>query len=317
MAVLIEGNRLGDIVKYESGDVKRYSREDVVVRAGQDIALGAVLGRITKSIPSTGTKAPGNTGDGETGANAGQVSGGPLAQIGTYTLTCIKEATAEPAAPAEFSVVAPDGTRLPDAVVDVAYENPQINFTLTAGGGTGAAPFALGDVITIPVIAGAGQVTEINFDAVDGSQDAYGILIDDVDTTGTLKSLAFSSGGPYVIRPGDLIVGATGGATARVVSVLLSGGTWAGGDATGTLILVDLSGGAFGSENLDVGDNKNVATAAADAVPYYPDRPGVAVVRDAVIDARHLVWPADATPERKEAAIAQLAERGIIVRTAA
>lgn len=47
------------------------------------------------------------------------------------------------------------------------------------------------------------------------------------------------------------------------------------------------------------------------------DVEGVAVVRDAVIDAANLVWPEGATDDQKAAALAQLKEKGIVTRPSA
>ncbi|MCE5334397.1 MAG: head decoration protein [Desulfobacteraceae bacterium] len=197
MQVLTEQNRLGDILKFESGDVKRFSREDVTVLSGQELAVGAVIGKITKgACPATGTADAGNSGAGTCSA----VSAGAQAQVGTYA-----------------------------------------------------------------------------------------------------------------VMPGDQVKGATSGASGRVQSLSLSTGSWAGGDAAGTLILDDVTG-TFQSENINVEDNANVATIGGNASNYYPDRPGVAVVRDAEINAGNLVWPAGATSDQKAAALVRLAERGIVSR---
>ncbi len=45
MALLQEPNTLGDLLKYEAPNL--YSRDEVVVGAGQTLALGAVVGRVT------------------------------------------------------------------------------------------------------------------------------------------------------------------------------------------------------------------------------------------------------------------------------
>jgi len=81
--------------------------------------------------------------------------------------------------------------------------------------------------------------------------------------TGIVWTLGFTSGGTYEIEAGDAIEGATGGATAYVVGVSLSSGSWAGGDAAGTLTL-RRSTGTFQAENLDVGANSNVAAIAGE-----------------------------------------------------
>ncbi len=76
--------------------------------------------------------------------------------------------------------------------------------------------------------------------------------------------LAFTSGGLYAIRAGDVIIGATGGATATVVSVEVTSGTWAGENAAGNLEVANHSTTEFQAENLNVGtDDLNVATIGA------------------------------------------------------
>ena len=75
-------------------------------------------------------------------------------------------------------------------------------------------------------------------------------------------SVDFTFGGTYEIEVGDTVTGAASGATAYVAGVSLSSGSWAGGDAAGTLTLRRLSG-SFGAENLNVGAQTNIATIAA------------------------------------------------------
>lgn len=84
-----------------------------------------------------------------------------------------------------------------------------------------------------------------------------------ISTTTSGQTVAFTSGGTYEIRPGDTVTGATSAKTAVVLGVRLTSGTFAGGDAAGTLFLRSPSG-AFQSENLDVGANTNVATIGGD-----------------------------------------------------
>lgn len=80
------------------------------------------------------------------------------------------------------------------------------------------------------------------------------------------ETLDFTSGGTYVIAEEDTVTGATSSATAVVKRVIITSGTFAGGDAAGRLIVYSVVG-TFQAENLDVGANLNVATIAADAVP--------------------------------------------------
>lgn len=78
------------------------------------------------------------------------------------------------------------------------------------------------------------------------------------------RSLAFTSGGTYVIAEGNTITGATSAATAVITRVVLTSGTWAGGDAAGRLIFASQAG-TFQAENLNVGANLNVATIAGNS----------------------------------------------------
>lgn len=67
----------------------------------------------------------------------------------------------------------------------------------------------------------------------------------------SVRTMAFTSGGTNEIKAGHKIIGATSGATAIVKQVLTDTGTWAAGDAAGTLILeADSITGTFGSENI-------------------------------------------------------------------
>ena len=188
MAVLTQGNTLQDILKWEQSNM--HSREVVTVLSGQDLALGAVLGKITKSTPSSGTPAAGNTG----GGTVTSVTAGPKAKLGAYTITSKVVASASPVVAAVFAVRGPDGEALPDAAIG-AYANEQINFTITEG----SPVIALGDHWTITVAAGSGSVRAINFDGVDGSQDAYGILTAAVDASlGAVDGVA-------IVRDADIV----------------------------------------------------------------------------------------------------------------
>ena len=64
MAVLTESNRLNDILKAEQESPPLFSREKVTVEDGEDLALGAVVGKKKLTIPATGTAVGGNTGAG-------------------------------------------------------------------------------------------------------------------------------------------------------------------------------------------------------------------------------------------------------------
>ena len=78
------------------------------------------------------------------------------------------------------------------------------------------------------------------------------------------KKLAFTSGGTVVIAEADTITGATSSATAVVKRVVVTSGTWAGGDAAGYVIFWTQTG-AFQAENLNIGAAMNVATIAGNS----------------------------------------------------
>lgn len=310
MANLSEGNRLGDLLRFEVGEGKYHSRETVTVLGGQNLPLGTVIGKATLGAATTAAAGGGaggaNTGNGTITMDATT----PLlagAQVGRYVAKC----TAAASNSGTFRVSDPKGNVLGDVAVGTAFAN-QIKFTIADG----SVDFVVGDGFSITVAAGTGKVRGLNLTGLDGTQHAYGVLLKDVATVGTMKSIAFTSGGTYVVRPGDKVTGATGGATAQVVSVTVSGGTWAGGDAEGTLIL-DNQVGTFASENLDVGTNANVATVGGDSAAYGPDTEGAAIVRDAVVDGTALVWPSGITAAQKTAALNQLAEKAVVVRSVA
>lgn len=81
------------------------------------------------------------------------------------------------------------------------------------------------------------------------------------------RLLAYTSGGTYVMKAGDLIVGATSSATAIIVSRTIVTGTDGAGTAAGNLV-IKCQVGTFQSENLNVEGNSNVATIAANSKNY-------------------------------------------------
>lgn len=78
----------------------------------------------------------------------------------------------------------------------------------------------------------------------------------------TERTVAFTSGGTTEIKVGDWIVGATSSAKACVVSIVLTSGTWAGGNAAGTF-RVKNQHGTFQSENVKVAAGTDDATIGA------------------------------------------------------
>lgn len=165
MTVLTEAKHLGDVVIQE---LERYaSREQVTVLAGSGearaLVVGEVIGKITHGA-ATAAPNEANTGDGVMGA----VTLGALAEIGDYVLTC----TAAAADGGVFQVVAPSGYVLPPLTVAVAYAGDHLNMTLADGD----ADFIVGDQFTISIAPGSGKMVALTPAAVDGSQNAAGLM---------------------------------------------------------------------------------------------------------------------------------------------
>ena len=266
-----EGTFLDDFLKFEAEN--QYSREKKTLVSGQDLLIGAVVGEIVLSVPTTGTIT--GTGDG----TCTSVTGGVSTKVGTYLATCTVAETHG----GTFRIEAPGGEVLGDAKISagagnhIDFTDPQINLTITDG----TTDFIVGDYFTIAVVAGSEKLTVLDFTTVDGSQKAFGILIDDYDASSAdldcvaivrdaviAKSaikwtIAFTGGGIHELLVGETITGATSTTiTARVCEINLTSGTWAGGDAAGTIV-VDQFTGDFAAENIKVSGGTDDATVAA------------------------------------------------------
>ncbi len=133
---------------------------------------------------------------------------------------------------------------------------------------------ATDDVIEGATSGAYGTVKSLFTDNGDfGDGDASGtIVFKNTTVSGTFqaseqlqyRTLAFTDGGTTEIEAGDTITGLTGSATAVVWKVTVTSGTWAGGDAAGTLHLRDQTG-TFESENIGNDGTTDHATIAGDS----------------------------------------------------
>ena len=73
-------------------------------------------------------------------------------------------------------------------------------------------------------------------------------------------TLGFDSGGTAEISAGDTITGQTSAAEARVISISLDSGTWAGGDAAGTFTMRRMKDIFLNNEEIKVGAVTGSAT---------------------------------------------------------
>jgi len=289
MANQDEGTFLDDFLKFEAEN--QYSRESDTLISGQDLLIGAVVGKILFSVPATGT-----LGSGTNGACT-SVSGGLETKIGTYKATCTT--ANESAADGVWRIEAPNGAVIGDLTVTSgtsgtgSFTDPQINLTIEYATGYST----IGDYFGIAVVAGSEKLTVLDFTTVDGSQIAHGLLIDNYDASSAdldcvaivrdaviAKSpvkwtISFTGGGTHELVAGETITGATSTTiTARVCEVNLTSGTWAGGDAAGTIV-VDQFTGDFAAENIKISGGTDDATVAAtDTATAYDELKAVGII---------------------------------------
>jgi hypothetical protein len=83
----------------------------------------------------------------------------------------------------------------------------------------------------------------------------------------TERNLAFTSGGTTAVTVGAWIKGATSAATARVLEVTIDTGSWAGGDAAGTLRICSQQGTFTAAEKMTVGATADDGDITANSIP--------------------------------------------------
>ena len=158
----------------------------VTLLTGQNLARGAVLGKITGGVGATdddGVANAGNTGDG----TIGTVSAVAGAQPGVYRITIIETV----AALGTFSVEDPNGVEIGTGVVATAFSN-EVAFTIADG----ATDFVAGDGFTITVTAVAVEKYTLSAAAAaDGSETPDAVLAEATDATaGDLETMAYFDG---------------------------------------------------------------------------------------------------------------------------
>jgi len=160
------------------------SRENGTLASGQDLAAGAVLGRITKVQSSGAIPAIVGTGTGAMTA----LSFGPDVQVGVYAITLL--ATGDETA---YSVVAPDGTVLPNGAVGTAYVSTHASFLISSAG-----TMTIGDAYALTVVAsgtpaivgtGTGLMSAISL-GPDAQNGGYRINILATSATGEFEVIA-------------------------------------------------------------------------------------------------------------------------------
>ena len=167
-----------------SSQPQDYQTGPVTVADAQTLTRGAAIGKVLFGAV-TATADAGNTGDGTCTAQA-ILPGSGAAQVGAYNLECVTAVTNG----GVFKLEDPNGllitntlTMTVGAGAATVFEAGGLTFTLTDG----ATDFAAGDKFAVTVAAGSGQGKLLDVTATDGSDQIYGILSEDVTTSGATQ----------------------------------------------------------------------------------------------------------------------------------
>lgn len=281
------------------------SREQVTIASGAGVLEpGSVLGRITKRQAAAPIPTIVGTG---TGLMSG-LTFGPDVQVGSYVITLLATS-----ATAAFSVVAPDGTALPNGAVGTAYKSNHISFSI-ANGGT----MTTGDAYTV-VVTAAGTPVLVGTGAGTVSGVSLGRLAQ--RGTYTVRLLATSATAAFeVIAPDGqaLKQGAvqTAYASDHVNFTLGNGGTMTAGDYFNIVVagysapectLWDPTAVNGSNEFWGVLSDQVDATSAA--------KLGTVIARLAEVNSAKLAWKSTVTAAQKTAAYREMNAALIAVRS--
>lgn len=276
-------------------------RENGTLASGQDLAAGAVLGRITKVQAAGPIPTISGTGTGAMTA----LSFGPDVRVGVYTITLLATS-----ATAAFSVTAPDGTVLPNGAVGTAYVSTHASFLISSAG-----TMTIGDSYALTVSAagtpaivgtGTGLMSSISL-GPDAQNGGYRVNILATSATGEFEVIAPDG---TKLKRGQI---ATAYASSHINFTIANGGTMTAGDyynivvakpAAGSDKFTALAPTTYNGSHIAAG----VLYAAVDATSAA--QPCVVSVRNTKCNANELVWPTLGTAA-KATATAQLAAKGI------
>lgn len=301
MATYNEPMRPYEFVLCDHGNI---SYESITLTSGAgDLAAGSVIGRISKRqaaapIPTI------------VGTGSGVMTGltfGPDAQVGSYIITLTATS-----ATAAFTVVAPDGTSLPNGAVGTAYKSNHLSFLISNGG-----TMTAGDAYTVVVTAGGTPVL-----VGTGSGTVSGVTLGPKAVPGTyrVKLTATSATALFEVQGPNGLVGTGNVATAftsdQVNFTLANGGTMTIGDYFNIIVAgYTTPEGTLWDPTAVNGANEvyGVMTHAADASASTAI---VAVLtRLAEIKSAALTFKSTVTAAQKTEAYRQMAAKNLIVRS--
>ncbi len=239
---------------------------------------------------------------------------GPDVQVGSYVITLLATS-----ATAAFSVVAPDGTDLPNGAVATAYKSSHLSFTIADGGTMTAA-----DKYTVVVSAGGTPVVV----GGTGTGTCTAITLGKYAQLGTYQVInraVVANGGDFeVMDPSGASVGRflMGTSSTSAASFTSDQINFTLTDATDfilgnyfNIIVAGHSNQVTAFSPLAVDGSQNPCGILMDAVDAsLAAKAGTAIVRFAEIETAKLAWAATVTAAQQAAALTQLKAIGLIAR---
>lgn len=300
MATYAEPVRSYEAILSDQGNL---SYENVTIGVAADLVAGTVLGK--KKFVQAAAPIPTIVGTG-----SGLMSAlifGPDVQVGSYVITLL--ATSSTAA---FSVVAPDGTALPNGAVATAYKSTHLNF-LVSNGGT----MTTGDKYTV-VVSAAGTPVIVGT----GAGAMSGITLGKYAQLGTYRVTVMatsSTGELQVIAPdgGKLAYGKIGTAytSDHVNFSVADGGTMTVGDYYNIVVANQsaVTGYYYAYDPTAVdGTQEPCAVLVEPALAASTAASANALARLGEVKSASLTWKATVTAAQKAAAAKQLLANSLI-----
>lgn len=317
IGALTEGTHAGEFLAGERPDGG--SRGNRTLLSGQDLAAGAVLGRVRLGIGRVSIPVvAGGTGTGTVSA----VFAGPDVEVGNYVLQCT-EAVAHGGV---FSLTTPSGKLLPALTMtpgsggSTVYTSSHINFTITdATDFITANSFTFVVSTTVPTViggTGTGVLSALTL-GPDAKPGNYRVINNVVAAGGGDMSVI----GPDGSSVGGRFIWAASGSTATFtssqISFTISDATdYIAGNYFDICVFNNLSGGKVVAWDPTVFDGRHrvdsILFAAIDASAA--DHAAAVVCRDAVVYKDALSWAAARTSAQKETAYKEMAALGIVAK---
>ncbi len=311
MAEKTEGKFAGEFILSEAPGNR--SRDKITVLSGQNLKVGAVVGKVAIGVGKADIPAVVGTGNGLMSA----LFAGPEVEKGSYLVKCITAA----ANGGTFSVTAPSGKLLPNAVVGTAYRSRHINFLISDG----ATDFVVDDLFTIVVTTGAPTVVGTGNGTISGlslGPDAKPgqYLVENIEAITNGGRFKVVSPDGEVIAVGSIVAGAGGTlvlADQRQLNLTITDGAtdFAVGDKFQVFVFNELTKKVLAWNPVGTFDGRHRAQGILyDAVDASAaDKVGVIIARDTEVREADLEWGAAITAAEKEMAKNDLKALGVIV----